>query len=139
MRTPTRRRSRSEESTEIRRARLAQLWSEGQLSGKHWITDPHGIPRVMESEQISLRLPKKLLAVIRTLAERRGIGYQVLLKDWLYDRAHIEAERELGRDDPAARSRSPVVVALPMSHIGIPADECVDSDDPRFHLKKKVT
>ena len=119
------------------RARRAQLWSEGELSGEDWIEDERGLPRGLESEQISLRLPRRLLAVIRGFAKRRGIGYQTLLKDWLDDRARYEARRELKRKRPA-QDRSHLLLVRPGENLGDPAEDLVEAEEEHRHRKRMV-
>lgn len=46
---------------------------------------------------ISLRMPNDLLLIIREFARREGVGYQVLIKKWLDDRAKEEAKKFLAR------------------------------------------
>lgn len=58
-----------------------------------WEDAPDAVPRNAESVAISLRLPKKMLDILREFARRegKGIGYQALLKRWLDDRIRKEA------------------------------------------------
>ncbi|HEX4421673.1 MAG TPA: CopG family antitoxin [Kofleriaceae bacterium] len=56
------------------------------------------VPRATEATAISLRLPNTLLAILKKLAEREGVGYQVLLKRWLDDRVRLERDRLRGTD-----------------------------------------
>lgn len=115
------------------RADRARLWDEGKLSGKDWIQDEDSIPRAQESEQISIRLPKRLLSVLRGLAKRRSIGYQVLLRDLLDERVREEARRELvrlGRAPAEAR----VLVFKASGKLGIAPERLEDSKSRRHHL-----
>ena len=77
-----------------------QDWESGQIDPRDWIDAPERIPRVGESESISLRMPKKLLAILREFARREGVGYQVLIKQWLDDRVRAEYEKMKGRQEP---------------------------------------
>ena len=51
-----------------------------------WVDAPDAVPRAAESVAVSIRLPKKLLGILREFARREGIGYQVLMKRWLDER-----------------------------------------------------
>ena len=41
---------------------------------------------------ISIRLPEKMLVVLKALADKHGLGYQTLIKLWLDERIRTEAE-----------------------------------------------
>jgi len=41
--------------------------------------------------QVSVRMPPKLLAIIREFARREGVGHQTLMKRWLHERVSVEA------------------------------------------------
>ena len=43
------------------------------------------------STQMNIRMPNRMLAVIRGFAKRRGCGYQTLIKEWLHERICDEA------------------------------------------------
>ena len=47
------------------------------------------------TEAISIRMPKDMLMIIKEFANRQGIGYQVLMKQWLDDRVKTEAKKFL--------------------------------------------
>jgi predicted DNA binding CopG/RHH family protein len=49
-----------------------------------------------KTEQIAIRVPVSDLAQARTLAERRGIGYQTLLKMLIHEGLDREARRVAG-------------------------------------------
>lgn len=70
----------------------AARWNKGAVEAGQWVAAPEAIPRARESELISIRMPTKMLGVLRAFAQRRGIGYQVLIKQWLDDRIREEAE-----------------------------------------------
>jgi len=61
----------------------AILWDEGKIDPKTWDDTPEALPRHSETESISLRLPKTMLAIIKEMARREGLGYQTLIKQWL--------------------------------------------------------
>jgi predicted DNA binding CopG/RHH family protein len=42
-------------------------------------------------EQISLRLDRETITRLKTLARRRGIGYQTLIRMWVMERLNQEA------------------------------------------------
>jgi len=72
-------------------AREAGRWAHPDLDLAGWEDAPDAVPRNAESVAISLRLPKKMLDILREFARREGIGYQVLMKRWLDDRIRREA------------------------------------------------
>lgn len=41
--------------------------------------------------QISIRLPDRMIDILKTVASRRGLGYQTLMKQWLDERIREEA------------------------------------------------
>jgi hypothetical protein len=43
--------------------------------------------------QISIRLPRQMVAILKEFARRSGIGYQVLMKRWLDERIRQERKR----------------------------------------------
>src|SRR5713226_9547600 len=51
------------------------------------------VPRARESVAISIRLPKKLVDILKEFARRSDMGYQVLIKRWLDDRVQLEHKR----------------------------------------------
>ncbi len=53
---------------------------------------------------VSIRLPDKMLAVLKACAERSGVGYQTLVKQWLHDRIQTEAGFTRRRPLPATSS-----------------------------------
>ncbi len=87
-------------STDEELAHEVQLWETGQIDPRDWIDAPERIPRIGESESISLRMPKKLLAILKEFARREGIGYQVLIKQWLDDRVRTEYGKMKGEPEP---------------------------------------
>ena len=71
----------------------AARWAQGPVDAGSWQSAPKAIPRGEESTMISLRVPKRMLVILKEFARREGIGYQVLLKRWLDDRVRHEARR----------------------------------------------
>ena len=76
-------------------AREAREWDHGLRSPRDWVDAPEAIPQVRASTAISLRVPSPMLTVLKALAKREGVGYQVLIKKWLDERIHEEC-RKLG-------------------------------------------
>ena len=103
------------------KASVLRAWKRG-IPGK--------APRHNESEQISLRMPKKLLEVIRAFAKRKRTPYQVLLKDWLHDRAEQEARKFLGRPDPN------IVYVMTGNNLGPRAEDLVDDPGNQHRVRK---
>jgi hypothetical protein len=71
-------------------AREAQRWDTRELTPSDWEDAADLAPRAAESVAISIRMPKKLLAILKEFARRKRIGYQVLMKRWLDDRIRDE-------------------------------------------------
>lgn len=74
-------------------AEEAARWAKRATDGRAWVDAPERVPRDEESQPISLRLPKRMLALLREIARRNGLGYQVLIKRWLDDRIRAEFQR----------------------------------------------
>jgi hypothetical protein len=73
----------------------ARRWDSGELTPAGWKDAPEAVPRVNESNSMSIRVPAAMVAILEGYARRAGIGCQVLIKQWLDER--IRAERELSR------------------------------------------
>lgn len=71
-------------------AREAEQWSSGELEPSEWIDAPEAVPKRGASTPISLRVPKRMLTIMKAFAKREGVGYQVLMKRWLDDRINEE-------------------------------------------------
>jgi hypothetical protein len=84
-------------ATDEELAREAQLWESGAMTPSGWEDAPGAVPRVAESVPISIRLPRRLLAILKEFARRKGVGYQVLIKRWLDER--IRHEHKLLREN----------------------------------------
>ena len=78
-------------------SREAEAWADGTNTLAGWEDAPNAVPRHGESTAISIRMPKKMLAILHEFARRKGIGYQVLMKRWLEDRIREEAKPHLER------------------------------------------
>jgi hypothetical protein len=79
--------------TDQQLAAEAKLWDERKLTPANWHDAPEAIPRAAESIAISIRLPRNMVAILKELAARAGIGYQVLMKRWLDERIRQEARQ----------------------------------------------
>ncbi len=90
----------------------AAAWADGTNTLAGWEDAPNAVPRHAESTAISIRMPRKMLAILREFARRKGIGYQVLMKRWLEDRireeakAHLERRRKQRREAARAMERA---------------------------------
>jgi hypothetical protein len=81
--------------TDAELAEAARRWDSRELTPAGWDDATDAVPRAKASEAISLRLPLPMLAILKEFARREGIGYQVLIKQWLNDRILRErAQRE---------------------------------------------
>jgi hypothetical protein len=67
-------------------------WETREIDPRGWDDAPEAVPRAGESTAISMRIPNKMLGILREFARRQGIGYQVLIKRWLDDRIRQEAD-----------------------------------------------
>jgi hypothetical protein len=65
----------------------------GGLATSRFVEAPEAVPRTNESQLISIRLPHRLLAILKRFAKEERVGYQVLLKQWLDDRVREEFVR----------------------------------------------
>lgn len=77
-------------------AREVCEWENGTFLKAKWIESPEAVPRSGESKAISIRLPVKMLEILKLFAEKKGIGYQVLIKQWLDERIRQERDRMYG-------------------------------------------
>jgi hypothetical protein len=68
----------------------ARRWDARELTPAGWEDAPDAAPRANESIQINIRLPRRMVAILKEFARRYGIGYQVLMKRWLDERIGIE-------------------------------------------------
>jgi hypothetical protein len=92
----------------------AKRWDSGEITPSGWEDAPSAVPRSKESTAISIRLPVRLVAILKELARRAGIGYQVLIKRWLDERVRDEHERlreEMARRIITIRLDSPVFIS----------------------------
>ena len=79
----------------------AARWESGGTGPSGWVDAPEAIPRVRASTPISLRLPTQMLRILKLFAEREGVGYQVLMKQWLDERIREERDRLAARQGGA--------------------------------------
>ena len=73
-------------------AKEAARWTAQSGDGRTWVDAPERVPRTDESVPISVRLPKRMLAILREIARRKNLGYQVLMKRWLDERIRANAK-----------------------------------------------
>jgi len=78
-------------------AKEAQQWDSGELkpTDEGWEDAPEAVPQTTGTTAISIRLPNKMLAILKEFARRRDTGYQVLMKRWLDERITVEARKWL--------------------------------------------
>jgi predicted DNA binding CopG/RHH family protein len=96
-----------QERTEAEIAALADevtRWDSGELSPHDWrdvITVPEGWESLLVTRDgvaarqtpISIRMPPKMLVLLKQFARQRDTGYQALIKQWLHERILREANR----------------------------------------------
>lgn len=109
-------------------AQEAARWDNGKATPADWQDAPDAVPRAGESVAVSIRLPKKLLNILKEFARREGIGYQVLMKRWLDERVRGEYQRvKVGRQPIEAM----------VSSITVQAQACDVQGNVRKHRPKK--
>lgn len=84
-------------STDDELAEEARRWDNRELTPHGWVDAPDAAPRAKESVPISIRLPRRMVAILKEFASRSGIGYQVLMKRWLDDRIAQEHRKLKGK------------------------------------------
>jgi hypothetical protein len=89
-------------------AHEAERWDKREVNPSVWEDAPDLVPRAGESVAVSIRLPKKLLALLKEFAQRNAIGYQVLMKRWLDDRIRAEYQ-ELKVEKYPLKLRNPTI------------------------------
>ncbi|MCW5802155.1 MAG: hypothetical protein KIT31_07190 [Deltaproteobacteria bacterium] len=108
-------------------AREAANWDAGRVTPAQFEDAPEALVQNDEAQAISIRMPKKLLVILKKFAEREGIGYQVLMKKWLDERVHFERER----------IRKARLHAREQQHRSIaPTFPLVDRNDDRGHYQQ---
>ncbi|MDP2937479.1 MAG: CopG family antitoxin [Dehalococcoidia bacterium] len=90
--------------------REARDWDLRELNPRGWNDAPEAVPQVRSSASISLRIPVKMLTIIKAFAQKEGVGYQILMKRWLDDR--IREERDKLTPQHIVKLREPKMVAL---------------------------
>lgn len=75
------------------------------MDPRDWHDAPEAVPGAATSKSISLRMPHQMLAILKAIARREGVGYQVLLKRWLDER--IRQEWNQMRDTSTRDQREP--------------------------------
>ena len=72
-------------------AEEARLWDSGALRPADWLDAPRAVPRFAESATVSVRLPKRTLAVVEAFAKREGVGCDALVSRWVDERIMEES------------------------------------------------
>lgn len=72
-------------------AEEARLWDSGALRPADWLDAPRAVPRIAESATVSVRLPKRTLAVVEAFAKREGVGCDALVSRWVDERIMEES------------------------------------------------
>jgi hypothetical protein len=91
-------------------AKEAQQWDSREITPAGWEDAPEAVPRAKESVAISIRLPAKMVVILKEFARRADIGYQVLIKRWLDER--LKQEHKLLKES-LARERGVIHLASP--------------------------
>ncbi len=84
----------------------AEAWASGKLTPEGWEDAPEAVVRVGETKSINIRLPVRMLVVLKAFAKLEGVGYQQLMKRWLDERIRAERNRRQRRQAALARLRS---------------------------------
>lgn len=108
-------------------AQEASDWDARRRAPTEFEDAADAVPRAQEATAISIRMPNALLSVLKKVAEREGIGYQVLIKRWLDDRIRDERDR-------IRRSRS---LSATREGSRAPRFPLVDRDDGRGHYQRR--
>jgi hypothetical protein len=103
-------------------AREAAEWDARTRTPRGFREAPEAVPQAASSESISLRMPARLLEVIRLFAERERVGYQVLIKRWLDDRIRFEREQLSERRRGRGKSSAP----------SFPLEDRPETDGPHY-------
>ena len=88
-----------------------QDWENRIIDPRNWIDTPESVPNIEGSTAISLRVPNQLLSVLKAFAEREGIGYQVLIKQWLDQRIRDERRKLVEEQTVTPREAKMVDIA----------------------------
>lgn len=115
----------SSEDKDTTLAKEAKAWANGELDPREWEDAPEAVPRSGESVSISIRIPKKMLLILKEFARREGVGYQVLMKQWLDERIREEATR-IRRERRQIRLVQPQVLKRAASFGGVSDSEIVE-------------
>jgi hypothetical protein len=87
-------------------AKEARRWDNREVTPAGWEDAPEAVPRAKESMQINIRLPRKMVEILKEFARRSGTGYQVLMKRWLDERIRQERERFRQEQERLRRERA---------------------------------
>lgn len=92
-------------ATDEKLAEEARLWDSGALRPSDWLDAPSAVPRIAESATVSVRLPKRTLAVVEAFAKREGVGCDALVSRWVDERI-IEESANIDAAVPYAAHRA---------------------------------
>src|SRR5262245_38054193 len=91
--------------TEEELSEEARRWDKREVTPAGWEDAPEAVPRAKESVAISIRLPCRMVEILKEFGRRAGIGYQVLMKCWLDERIRQERERFRQEQERLRRER----------------------------------
>ena len=80
-------------ATDEKLAEEARLWDSGALRPGDWLDAPRAVPRIAESATVSIRMPKRTLAVVEAFAKREGVGCDALVSRWVDERVMEESAK----------------------------------------------
>lgn len=106
-------------------AKEAADWDAHRVTPAQFEDAPDAVARSEEAQAISIRMPKKLLVLLKQFAEHEGMGYQVLIKKWLDDRVRFERDRMRRERLQARVQQRPRAPVFPL----------VDRNDDRGHYQ----
>ena len=98
--------------TDAELAEEARRWDTREITPAGWEDAADAVPRAGESVPVNIRLPKKMLALLKEFARREKIGYQVLMKRWLDDRIRDERERRQAPSPPPVSGLQMTILRL---------------------------
>ena len=110
------------------------MWDRAKLIPKDFIDAPEAVPRSSESTAISMRIPFALLEILKAFAEQNGIGYQVLMKQWLDERIKMESE---GLRSEARRTLEKTTYRAGHSAPTFPIIDQPDTEQKHYHQLRR--
>jgi predicted DNA binding CopG/RHH family protein len=51
-----------------------------------------GIGQHEKKVMVSMRMPRRLIGKVKTIAKRNGVAYQALIREWIAEKAKIEVK-----------------------------------------------